>query len=278
MRIKLTEEIIKQLHNGTKISKKNFKAVIDGNDILVSKFVKQAINVKKCGDCGTYIDEIKISDKPINVNNHIVHTFRFFNNDVEFFNNGAKIICASCKSIREKIKKESYYDDDEYYYDTGYYEAELKNYELVSHLEDSRESFCGIGTRKIKLKLNKLIKDGNIDAKILRSLLELEDCNISAKKYVGKYRTKYYDKKSALLKECIGLYNQNDLVCGFQKSDNYSCNYVIYFEYGNVQLSWHSNSNYNLKKYPTEWDGLENSTLYKLEKLINELLTSKGIL
>ena len=162
---------------------------------------------------------------------------------------------------------EAWYD-----YKDQMYEIAGKNYELVSNLEDGRENFCGLGTRKVKLRLNKLIKEKNVDAEILRSLLELEDSNISAKKYVGKYRTRYYDKKSELLKTCVGLFKKHNLVCGFQKSNNYSCNYVIYFEFNDIQMSWHSNSTYGLSKYPTEWDGLENSTLFKLEKLISEIL------
>jgi hypothetical protein len=61
--------------------------------------------------------------------------------------------------------------------------ARIKNNELIYQLQSSRENFCGIGTNKIKRRLNKLSKT-DIIAKSIRLLLEIEDCNIQAKKYI----------------------------------------------------------------------------------------------
>ena len=67
------------------------------------------------------------------------------------------------------------------------YDALYKNSLLVEDLEDLRTDALGIGTNKIKRRLNKLAKEDNI-AKIIRLMIEIEDVNILAKKYYGKYR------------------------------------------------------------------------------------------
>ncbi len=54
----------------------------------------------------------------------------------------------------------------------------------VRNLDKARDRFCDLGTRKTKLRLNKLAKT-DIYAKALRIALEIEDKNIVAKKYRG---------------------------------------------------------------------------------------------
>ena len=57
-----------------------------------------------------------------------------------------------------------------------------KNAGLCNQLYNSRNQMCGIGTRKVKLFLNKKMKEGDRNAMILRTALEAEDANINAKK------------------------------------------------------------------------------------------------
>jgi len=145
----------------------------------------------------------------------------------------------------------------------------IKNIDLIYQLQKSRKKFCGIGTNKIKRRLNKLMKDDNI-AKCIRLLLEIEDCNIQAKKSYGKYSDRYYNKKSNLILELIEIFKNNNFLFGYQISNLKSINHVIFFELPECeQISFHCNLNINgMKKYEKEWDGKINSTLEKLEKFI----------
>lgn len=160
--------------------------------------------------------------------------------------------------------------------------AEQKNRELQQQLEKSRGDFCGIGTRKIKLFLNKKIKEGDIIAKLYRMALEIEDKNITAKKIMNKYHgygyeyaDKVYAEKHKLIRELIGLCIDNDIIYGYQVCDDISTNAIIYFELPNMeQISFHdSMSKEEIEKwniYLKEWDGKKNSTLRKIEKTILE--------
>ena len=55
---------------------------------------------------------------------------------------------------------------------------------LVNGLTQARSEFARIGTRKVKLALNKLAKTDPY-AYALRVALEIEDANITAKRYCG---------------------------------------------------------------------------------------------
>ena len=54
----------------------------------------------------------------------------------------------------------------------------------VQELIKARSQFAGIGTRKAKLALNKLAKT-DAYAEALRVALEIEDANLTAKRYFG---------------------------------------------------------------------------------------------
>src|ERR1700722_11544762 len=63
--------------------------------------------------------------------------------------------------------------------ETALLDAPKKNRRTaVALLVSARETFCGIGTRQAKLKLNKLAKT-SIYAKALRVALEIEDKNLT---------------------------------------------------------------------------------------------------
>jgi hypothetical protein len=153
-----------------------------------------------------------------------------------------------------------------YYY---HYDNVRDNYSsLIDKLEYQRGQFCGIGTRKIKIRLNKLAKT-ELNAKLYRLALEIEDKNISAKKY-EKYRDMYYMEKSDKIKELIKLCSDNNIVVGYQEKDDFGLHiYIVYFELPHCeQISWHTYDVPHCNEYEKEWDGKENSTLQKLEKAI----------
>lgn len=155
-------------------------------------------------------------------------------------------------------------------------EAEKKNQELAVQLKSARKEMCGIGTRSVKLFLNKKMKAGDKNAEILRILLETEDYNIKAKDTSYHPEWLYY-KKGEFIKKCLGLYKNTELNYGIQHSDNYSANAIVYFHLPgtNEQISFHTNfENKEFEDYPEykeEWDGLVNSTIPKIEKAIQNL-------
>ena len=165
--------------------------------------------------------------------------------------------------------------DDYWHKSESQLEAERKNAKLIDDLHGMRDRFCGIGTRRVKLVLNKLIASGDKIANLYRLALETEDVNITAKDAYGKYKRKRYDAKEALLKElyeaatplldeeCYGRHNES----------TYSTNEIIFFELpGCEQISWHTNATFvhGIKYYDTPWDGKVNSTLEKLQYIITE--------
>ncbi len=89
------------------------------------------------------------------------------------------------------------------------YLAQLKNDELIDLLHQTRTQFLGIGTRKIKIRLNKLSQN-NVILKTIRLMMEIEDVNIQAKEAYGKYRDKKYKMKVDLISELISLYQHNN--------------------------------------------------------------------
>ena len=155
-----------------------------------------------------------------------------------------------------------------YYY---HYDNVRDNYSsLIDKLEYQREQFCGIGTRKIKIRLNKLAQK-ELNAKLYRLALEIEDKNISAKKYEN-YRDKYYQEKSERIAELIKICLDNNIIVGWQKQNNDDFRlplYVVYFELPFCeQISWHSYDFPKCPIYEKQWDGKEESTLKKLEAAI----------
>lgn len=152
-------------------------------------------------------------------------------------------------------------------------EAEKKNRELVKRLAEMRESMCGMGTRKVKLFLNKRIKQGDKVAELYRVALETEDYNIKAKDTNPFYQDKVYRKKHEYILKLVSLCQSMEIVYGWQPSDVRGVNAVMYFDLPGVeQISFHTEMSEEEKKnnptYPGEWDGKQQSTLWKLEVAI----------
>lgn len=145
--------------------------------------------------------------------------------------------------------------------------------DLIDSLSFYRTEALGIGTNKIKRRLNKLIETNHI-VKIIRTLIDVEDCNISAKKYsYSKYKNEYYNKKQSLISDLIILYKEHNYIYGRQKSDAIGIKDVIFFELPNssVQVSFHTNLKENdVPEYTKCWDRKINSTMDKIFKYIKD--------
>jgi len=171
------------------------------------------------------------------------------------------------------IKESSYYDN------SSRQKALVKNAQLIDELYNLRENALGIGTRKMKIRLNKIAVQ-NIEAKIARMVLEIEDVSTQAKNASWKYKDKKYFQKQELIEELVEIYKQTDYDYGIQYEENYNTNAILYFELPNgSQVSFHTNwdEEIHVKKYEKKWDGLVNSTFKKVitfveEKFINEIV------
>lgn len=123
-------------------------------------------------------------------------------------------------------------------------EAIEKNKELIEIFQEAKESFCGLGLRKTKLRLNKLGKNDNVLALLYRKLLELADVNVRAKDAYLWVQNAIYKKKEELLKDLVEFCEKNNFNYGSQESENYSTSYVIYFDAPHCgQISFHTSDN-----------------------------------
>ena len=95
--------------------------------------------------------------------------------------------------------------------------AKRKNERLVRLLKDKRDTLCGIGTKKVKLFLNKQIKQGDINAKLYRLALEAEERNIMAKNTSFPYQEKVYNVKKRLIMQLANECRLLGLNYGYQK-------------------------------------------------------------
>ena len=153
-----------------------------------------------------------------------------------------------------------------------------KREQKIQGLVQARVEFAGIGTRKVKLALNKLaIADPYAHA--LRVALEIENVSLTAARYFGgdcggqTYAEIAYLKKGENIEVLIGIFESQGWVFGVLPSDVNQTADIIYFDIPGVgQLSWHYSPPEPLPVYPGEWDGKENSTLPKLDQAIRTLL------
>jgi hypothetical protein len=96
-----------------------------------------------------------------------------------------------------------------------------KQRRTVQGLVEARIHFAGIGTRKANLELNKLAKT-DLYAYALRVALEIEDVNLTAKRYFGgdcggyTYAELNYLKKSENIETLIGIAKSQGWVFGVQ--------------------------------------------------------------
>jgi hypothetical protein len=147
----------------------------------------------------------------------------------------------------------------------------MSNREKVRYLKAARQEACGIGTRKLKIRLNKLAASDPL-ALAVRIALEIEDANLMAKRYHGSYSDRYYFKKGELIQELINLFKHHQWTFGIHLSDRRYERGVIYFEIpGCEQLSWHYDHRGGpLPVYEKLWDGKEGTTLPKLFTFIQQ--------
>lgn len=153
-------------------------------------------------------------------------------------------------------------------------EVRQKNENLVQDLKKKRELFAGLGTNKAKRRLNKLAISFPL-AKAIRLALEIEDKSIQAKNSYGDYQDRIYRVKEKLISDLSQLFLEQDWVYGVQRSEVPGVTHVVYFEIPSCeQLSWHFSPATEMKfpDYAGDWDGKENSTLSKLEKIARKLL------
>lgn len=142
---------------------------------------------------------------------------------------------------------------------------------LVNQLHDARENFGGLGTRTVKLKLNKLAKTCST-ARAFRLALEIEDCSTLGKKYHGEWSDHYFNRKHALIHELIEIFQAENWTFGKHEMSGFPP-FVIYFEIpGCEQISFHTKLDAEVPDYQKEWDGKRNSTFGKLESAIIKYL------
>lgn len=150
-------------------------------------------------------------------------------------------------------------------------EKQMVNREiLISQLRAARRSYCGIGTKKTKILLNKLGKDFAL-ARVARLVLEIEDCSILAKSLYGNYAEFRYNNKEELILKLIEECENNNINYGMVESDIPTINSIILFDFPFGQVSWHTTlDKKSFKMYSDSWDGQLCSTLSKLEKFIKK--------
>ena len=227
----------------------------EDNDDVVIKGIKQLYQLRHA--CNVFeIDYVckeggYITDVVIN----LIHTYIHGSVNIE------NILYANKKLAEERIEL---LVDEQEDINNAKYEAESKNRELIKSLEQYRTQALGIGTRKLKIRLNKINEP---IAKALRLALEIEDVNIRAKDCYGEYRDKTYNIKDKLINDLIEIFKTNGWIYGVHKSDVAITNYVIFFEIPNTeQISWHNqfDSRLVLPKYEKVWDNKINSTYGKI--------------
>src|SRR4051794_40378419 len=108
--------------------------------------------------------------------------------------------------------------------------------ERIRALVEARAKFAGIGTKLAKLRLNKLAKT-SVHASALRTALEIEDANLTAKRYPGggniggyNYSEISYLRKAEGIEKLIALSVEQGWTYGVQTSDRRETTHVIYFD------------------------------------------------
>lgn len=142
----------------------------------------------------------------------------------------------------------------------------MGNRDRVRQLNLLRDTACGVGTRVLKIRLNRLATH-DVLALAARIALEIEDANVSAKKYGRtQWSDRNYEKKQRLIGELITICKHQEWVFGVHSAESRFSRGVIYFELpGCEQISWHyDHEGPPLPVYEKPWDGKKDSTLLKL--------------
>lgn len=151
-------------------------------------------------------------------------------------------------SINREIRSQEHFD------------AIRKNNNLIGELSALRKTALGIGTRKLKIRLNKLT---NPLAKAYRIALEIEDKSVQAKSCYGKYRKRLYDVKQKLILDLASVFEEQEWVYGKQEQEGLETHSIIYFDMPNCgQISFHCNLPFHIPEYVNEWIGKQDKTTY----------------
>ena len=181
---------------------------------------------------------------------------------------------AQAEKLKRIMSKHNYGCFDDYPVNEGRLKAEQHNRERIKDYNERKDTFChGIGQRRVKLFLNRLVNQGDQTARMYRLALEIEGVNLAAKKALMKYHSDYhsYDRKEGMLRELMDVCKAQGVCYGQQRSTAPAATHVIYFDLpGCEQISFHTNMHdaATIPAYDGEWDGKRCSTMGKLEAAI----------
>ena len=138
----------------------------------------------------------------------------------------------------------------------------------LEKLENFRENALGIGLRKVLSSMRKIVRTtGDLEAKIVLTLLETEFANLSAKK-LHRLKGVIYERKTLLLEELSDLLYDTDWKYGISYNTGKNASYIVYIYLPDgTQLSWHCNEYQMMYCYPEiqcEWDGQVCMTMEKI--------------
>ena len=147
------------------------------------------------------------------------------------------------------------------------YRKNKKKNDVIIQNNSNLEEFREMNSRKIKLRLNKLLD--NDYAYVIRKLIDAEEASIAAKNTYGKYVEYNYNKKSKYIREAIEKLKNTNLYYCWQEDKEYGMDYVFYVVLPTKeQVSWHGSNIDDMKNVikneKFEWDGKLASTLLKL--------------
>lgn len=130
-------------------------------------------------------------------------------------------------------------------------------------------SALGLGIRKVMKALRKFAKKGDVEARILGTLLEIEFANLYAKKHAALKKV-IYERKHILLTRLSKFLCDEGWKCGISSNTGKNAGWIVYVYLPNgTQVSWHCNEYtmlYHFEAIDCSWDGKVCSTL---EKLLN---------
>lgn len=99
-----------------------------------------------------------------------------------------------------------------------------------------RTELCGVGSRRVKLMLNKKSKDKDIHATIVRILLEIEDVHAYLKRYQRSFFEGYKNKYFGLLRQLIKIEKRNLGILSVKSCNEMIC--IDIFEHEHVQFCY----------------------------------------
>lgn len=145
----------------------------------------------------------------------------------------------------------------------------LKHKQLLKDYKVAKNKLCGIGIEEVKNRLEKFSKHDN-KAKAYKLLLEAIVFNTIAKDFHRKGSNRFYKIKDMLLEKLIRMCNKYHYNVGWHESDIEDKNYIVYFQLPNCkQISFHTDVNVdNIPMFHDDWDGIINSSIWKIEEAI----------